>query len=155
MLEQLAEDRDYQHNGRVFADALGRLIDPNQVGKVWRRDVARPLGLEGIRVHDLRHAHASALLAMGVNTKIVTERLGHHSTAFAQDVYGHVMPTMQSDAAEAFSAEGNVDRDTSVGAVVGYTVGHRFNRKKRGRDRYDLARPLRGALLRCYWSTKQ
>ena len=57
-----------------------------------------------IRFHDLRHAHASHLLAAGVNVKVVSERLGHASAAFTMDVYAHVMPGQQADAAAAVSA---------------------------------------------------
>ena len=52
-------------------------------------------------MHDLRHTHATHLLAAGVNVKIVSERLGHASTSFTLDVYGHVMPGQLADAAAA------------------------------------------------------
>lgn len=102
LVEMMAEAADYAHDDLVFADALGRPFDPTRVGRVWRDKVARPMGLEGVRLHNVRHAHASALMAMGVNPKVISERLGHYSTAFTQDVYGHVAPTLQADAAEAF-----------------------------------------------------
>ena len=57
-----------------------------------------------VRLHDLRHAHASHLLAAGVNVKVVSERLGHASVAFTLDVYGHVLPGQQADAAAAVAA---------------------------------------------------
>lgn len=57
-----------------------------------------------MRLHDLRHAHASHLLAAGVNVKVVSERLGHASVAFTLDVYGHVLPGQQADAAAAVAA---------------------------------------------------
>ena len=50
---------------------------------------------------DLRHTHATHLLAAGVNPKIVSQRLGQTSVAFTLDLYGHVMPTQQAGAAEA------------------------------------------------------
>jgi len=54
-----------------------------------------------IRLHDLRHTHATHLLTTGANVKIVSERLGHASVAFTLDTYGHVMPGQQADAAAA------------------------------------------------------
>jgi hypothetical protein len=57
-------------------------------------------GVPRIRLHQLRHTHASLLLAAGVNPKVVSERLGHSS--FTLDTYAHVMPGMQPDAAELF-----------------------------------------------------
>ena len=58
-------------------------------------------GLPRIRLHDLRHTHASHLLLAGVNVKVVSERLGHSSPAFTMTVYQHVLPGMQADAATA------------------------------------------------------
>jgi integrase len=57
-----------------------------------------------VRFHDLRHTHATQLLAAGVNIKVVSERLGHASVAFTLDTYAHVMPGQQADAADAVSA---------------------------------------------------
>ena len=57
-----------------------------------------------IRLHDLRHTHASILLQQGVNAKVVSERLGHSSVAFTMAVYQHVMPGMQAQAAATFGA---------------------------------------------------
>ena len=53
-----------------------------------------------IRFHDLRHSHATLLLAQGVSTKIVSERLGHSRTSFTQDTYQHILPGMQDEAAD-------------------------------------------------------
>ncbi len=55
-----------------------------------------------IRLQDVRHTHASLLLAAGINPKVVSERLGHSSVAFTLDTYAHVMPGMQPEAAERF-----------------------------------------------------
>jgi integrase len=52
--------------------------------------------------NDLRHSHATLLLKAGVNPKVVTERLGHSTTAYTQDAYQHVLPGMQRDAARLF-----------------------------------------------------
>ena len=57
-----------------------------------------------IRLHDLRHTHASHLLMAGVNVKVVSERLGHASVSFTLDTYGHVMPGQQAEAAAAAAA---------------------------------------------------
>ena len=49
------------------------------------------------------HTHATLLLRAGVNAKIVSERLGHHSVAFTLDTYAHVMPGMQAAAVRQLS----------------------------------------------------
>jgi integrase len=55
--------------------------------------------LPRIRFHDLRHAHATHLLSSGVHPKIASERLGHSKVGITLDLYSHVMPGMQEDAA--------------------------------------------------------
>lgn len=51
-----------------------------------------------IRLHDLRHTHATLLLASGVNPKIVSEPLGHASVAFTLTVHARVLPGQQKEA---------------------------------------------------------
>jgi len=53
-----------------------------------------------VRFHDLRHSHATQLLASGVHPKIAQERLGHSSVAITLDLYSHVLPGMQAEAAD-------------------------------------------------------
>jgi integrase len=60
--------------------------------------------LPGIRLHDLRHTHASLLLADGVPVKVVSERLGHASATITLTVYQHVHPGMGRQAADRFAA---------------------------------------------------
>jgi integrase len=57
------------------------------------------LDLPRIRFHDLRHACATHMLALGVHSKIASERLGHSRVAVTLDLYSHVMPGMQEEAA--------------------------------------------------------
>jgi integrase len=60
--------------------------------------VGRIRGFPRIRFHDLRHSHATQLLASGVHPKVVQERLGHSTIAVTMDIYSHVTPGMQSEA---------------------------------------------------------
>jgi integrase len=57
-----------------------------------------------VRLHGLRHSHASHLLAENVHPKIVQERLGHSGIAITMDTYSHLMPNMQADAAAKLDA---------------------------------------------------
>jgi len=59
-------------------------------------------GVPKIRVHDLRHTHASLLLSVGINPKVLQERLGHASVETTLNIYSHVLPHMQEGAAKAF-----------------------------------------------------
>jgi integrase len=57
-----------------------------------------------IRLHDLRHTHATLALQAGVHVKVVAERLGHSSAKVTLDVYSHAIPAMQEDAAARVAA---------------------------------------------------
>ena len=65
----------------------------------WLPRLLKAAGLPRIRFHDLRHSCASILLAAGVHPKIVQELLGHATIAITLDLYSHVIPTLQRDAA--------------------------------------------------------
>ena len=60
--------------------------------------------LSTIRLHDLRHTHATLLLADGIPVKVVSERLGHANAMITLGIYAHVMPGMQGEAAAKFGA---------------------------------------------------
>jgi integrase len=62
------------------------------------------MGELSIRFHDLRHSHATHLLASGVHPKIASERLGHATVALTLDTYSHVIPGMQEDAVARIDA---------------------------------------------------
>jgi hypothetical protein len=59
-------------------------------------------GLPRRRFDDLRHTAATLLLEANVNTKVVSEMLGHSQVSVTMDLYQHVTPTMQQKAADAF-----------------------------------------------------
>lgn len=58
------------------------------------------LNLPRVRLHDLRHGHATLLLRQNIHPKIVSERLGHSTIGLTLDTYSHVIPGMQEEAAE-------------------------------------------------------
>ncbi len=57
-------------------------------------------GLPRITFHTLRHSHATQMLANGTHMKVASERLGHSSIGITMDLYSHVLPGMQEEAAE-------------------------------------------------------
>jgi integrase len=65
----------------------------------FARFMRRLKDLPRVRFHDLRHSHATQLLASGVHPKVASERLGHASIGITLDLYSHVTDTMQSEAA--------------------------------------------------------
>lgn len=92
------EDRDL-----VFATGLGTPLEPGNLRRTWLR-ITSAAGLPGLRIHDLRHAHATLMLGQGVHPKVVSERLGHASVNITLDTYSHVLPGLQAAAAEALDA---------------------------------------------------
>ncbi len=92
----------YKDHDLVFARPDGTPINPDAFSQSFDRLVARSK-LPRIRLHDMRHTHASILLKAGVNVKVVSERLGHANPAFTITVYQHIIPGMQADAATVFS----------------------------------------------------
>lgn len=101
--ERLAAGTAYEDKGLVFTDALGRPINPNTLRDAWL-GIVKASGIGRLRFHDLRHAHASLLMAQGVHPKIVSERLGHATVGITLDTYSHVLPGLQREAAEGLDA---------------------------------------------------
>jgi integrase len=90
---------EYPDYGLVFTIAGGGPISHHNL---TRRDFAKLIDLAGVphvRFHDLRHSHASVLLAANVHPKIVSERLGHSTIGITMDLYSHTTETLQRDAA--------------------------------------------------------
>jgi integrase len=87
----------------VFCAPEGNPWKPDTISQAFDRAVKRHQ-LTRIRFHDLRHTHATHLLAAGVNPKIVSDRLGHASVAFTLDTYGHVLPGQPAAAVAAVAA---------------------------------------------------
>ena len=91
----------YEDHGLVFASPFGRLLDPDILTKTWQQ-VCREAGVK-YRLHDLRHAHATTLIEAGTHIKTVQNRLGHSSPSLTMQVYAHVSPGMDKEAAEAYA----------------------------------------------------
>ncbi|KQZ96856.1 integrase [Rhizobium sp. Root564] len=87
----------------VVAQVDGSALKPVSLTHEWTRLLAKT-SLPKIRFHDLRHSHATQLLAAGVHPKIASERLGHSTIGITLDLYSHVMPGMQANAAEQVDA---------------------------------------------------
>lgn len=101
--ERLRAGPAWLDSGLLFTMPDGRGWHPDVISRAFARLVARS-GLPRIRLHDLRHTHATHLLTAGTNARVTSERLGHASVAFTLDVYGHVLPGQQADAAAAVAA---------------------------------------------------
>ena len=87
----------------IFGSHCPAAMSPTAVTKRFRI-LAEASGLPPIRLHDLRHTHATLALEAGVHPKIVSERLGHSTVSLTLDVYSHAVPHMQKDAAEQIAS---------------------------------------------------
>jgi len=83
----------------VFRDPLGRPLFPESVTKRFAV-LFRESALPPIRLHDLRHSHATAALAAGVNIEIVADRLGHSTSAVTRAIYLHPVEELDRQAAD-------------------------------------------------------
>ena len=94
----------WEDDDLVFANEVGRPIEASNLRNRSFWPLLERAGLPRIRFHDLRHTAATLLLGQGVHPKIVSEMLGHCQIAITLDLYSHVTPTMQRQAAETMDA---------------------------------------------------
>jgi integrase len=90
----------YRDRGLVFPCTNGEARRPSTVTRAFAR-LCDGVKIEGVHFHCLRHTHATELLRAGVPVKVVSERLGHASVSTTLNIYAHVLPDMQDDAAKA------------------------------------------------------
>ncbi len=101
--EKLRLGPAYQDHGLVVARQDGHPYSPAEFSRTFT-ELARQAGFPHLRLHDLRHTHATLLLREGTPIKAVSDRLGHASAAFTLDTYGHTLPDMQEHAARVADA---------------------------------------------------
>ena len=99
MDDQENAEAAWEETGYVFTMDDGRPMHPQSVSRAFDRAIAAAK-LPRIRLHDLRHTHASLALAAGINPKVVSERLGHATVSITLDTYSHAIPALQEEAAE-------------------------------------------------------
>jgi integrase len=101
--ERLAWGEGWEDGGYAFTREDGSPMPPDAVSREFDA-LVRNAGLPRIRLHDLRHTHATLGLASGVPAKVMSERLGHAKVAITLDLYSHVVPGMQEAAAQQIEA---------------------------------------------------
>lgn len=102
LLSRMELEGVYEDQGLLFPDPLGNPLNPMAVTRAYQ-SYAKKLGLKKAKVHELRHFHASVMLQRGARLLLVSKRLGHASIATTGDIYGHLMPGQQKEAANAFA----------------------------------------------------
>jgi integrase len=95
--ERLEYGQGYQNNDLVICTQLGTPLNPPNVRRTFK-SLIKKADVPLIRFHDMRHTHATLLLAQGVNVKVISERLGHSNIKITLDIYSHILPSMQQEA---------------------------------------------------------
>jgi integrase len=90
----------WQDQDLVFTNEIGGPVDAGNLRNRSFSPLLQRAALPKIRFHDLRHTAATLMLSRGIHPKVVSEMLGHSQIAITLDLYSHVTPTMQRDAAQ-------------------------------------------------------
>ncbi len=101
--ERLAWGPGWTDCGLVFVQEDGRPYHPQRLSQAFQV-AARKAGLPRIRLHDLRHSHATAGLEAGVPLLMMSRRLGHSSLSITADTYSHVLPAADQEAADQIAS---------------------------------------------------
>ena len=112
LAERLAMGPAWEEQGLVFSNEVGKPIERGNLVRRSFLPLLERAGLPRIRFHDLRHTAATLLLSQGTHPKVVQERLGHSTIAVTLDVYSHILPTMQLEAATKL--DGLLSRSAAV-----------------------------------------
>ena len=89
----------FQNLNFVIHQKDGSPIKPDSMTQKWQRFL-KTHKLPKIRLHDLRHSNATALIQAGVNPRVVQQRLGHSDVNITLNTYTHVLPEMDVEASE-------------------------------------------------------
>ncbi len=89
----------YLASDYVFTKPVGGNYHPQSLSKALARE-SESAGLPRLTAHGLRHTSATLMLESGVPPKVAAERLGHADATLFMNLYSHVTPTMQRDAAD-------------------------------------------------------
>jgi integrase len=94
---------EWVESGYIFTTEGGQPLDPHRISKAFERQL-REAALPRIPLHGLRHTYATLALSSGVNPRIVSGRLGHSTVALTLDIYSHVLPQADAEAADRIAA---------------------------------------------------
>lgn len=119
VIESLAHHLEHHppNDGMVWTTDQGAFLRRGSFGRIWRRAVAESVGAP-CRIHDLRHTHASWLIAAGEHPKAIQTRLGHSSIQVTIDRYGHLMDGLDDRTADRLDAIAQTSRGPGVAQTV-------------------------------------
>jgi integrase len=113
LLETEIADRD--STALVFESVRsGGYLTLGQARYTFTKAVTTVGGIDGVRLHDLRHTCASLAISAGANVKVVQKLLGHKSAVLTLDRYGHLFPDDLDTVADAFDSAADAVRTVTV-----------------------------------------
>lgn len=98
---------DYNTIGFVFCNSSGRPYYPDYVSHKFQEDV-KNAGLRQVRFYDFRHGHATYLLELGEDIKVISDRLGHSTIMLTGDTYTHIQQSIQKKVAQKLDDNLNI-----------------------------------------------
>lgn len=107
-LEDKATKEGYVDSGYVIRQPNGEGFSPDSLTQKWIR-FRKKHNLKEIRLHDLRHTCATAMLNAGVDFKIIQTRLGHADISTTMNIYAHCLPSINKEAGNKIEALLNLD----------------------------------------------
>lgn len=113
VLDRLREMETSRSSAIVFCDDMGELRHPNTVRRRWKQAIARA-GVPEIRLHDVRHSVATALIRDGVGVKVISGILGHKDIRTTLEIYAHVDTSYKREGIGAMSRLLGVAHDNIV-----------------------------------------
>jgi integrase len=97
LLKSVAGD-NWKDLNLIFPSTVGTPLGGSNISRNFKPQLEKA-GVKNVRFHDLRHTAASLMLNNGVPVLVVSKILGHSKTSTTLDIYGHLIPTMQENAA--------------------------------------------------------
>ena len=93
---------DYHNKDLIICQPNGKPYEVDYYTHKFQR-LLKVHGLKKIRLHDLRHSHATYMLRLGVNVKAMQKRMGHSTFSTTMDTYSHVLDDMGREAADTLN----------------------------------------------------
>ena len=93
---RLRAGSSWEDKGYVFTNEIGEHIKRQTIYKQFK-DIVTTIGCPDATIHSLRHTYATTAMQMGIDPKSIQESMGHYSSAFTIDQYGHAMKDVQME----------------------------------------------------------
>jgi len=97
--KKISVSKHWENLNLIFPSNVGTPVTASNIRRAYKK-LLTASGLPKIRFHDLRHTAASLMLNHGIPVLIASKRLGHSKPSVTIDIYGHLMPSKQEEAAQ-------------------------------------------------------